>query len=137
MPTTMKLTIFSRLLIGYLIIFILVIGMSAYAIFQMAQINEVTQSILTINNRMIDSATKLSEIIFSQVRYERKFIISKDEAFYHELLQLKSDFDRYLNEMMSLADSSQTRIFLNNIKGSYQNYQSLFQDELKYLRTGG
>lgn len=107
----MKLTIFSRLLIGYLIIFILVIGMSAYAISQMTQINQVTQSILTINNRMIDSATKLSEIIFSQVRYERKFIISKDEAFYHELLQLKSDFDRYLNEMMSLADSSQTRIF--------------------------
>ena len=54
----MKLTIFSRLLIGYLIIFTLVIGMSAYAIFQMSQINEVTQSILTINNRMIDSATK-------------------------------------------------------------------------------
>ena len=136
MPTTMKLTIFSRLIIGYLIIFILVIGMSAYAISQMTQINQVTQSILTINNRMIDSATKLSEIIFSQVRYERKFIISKDEAFYHELLQLKSDFDRYLNEMMSLADSSQTRIFLNNIKDSYQNYQSLFQDELKYLKTG-
>lgn len=62
----MKLTIFSRLLIGYFIIFALVIGMSAYAIFQMAQINEVTQSILTINNRMIDSATKLSEIIFSR-----------------------------------------------------------------------
>ena len=113
----MKLTIFSRLLIGYLIIFILVIGMSAYAIFQMTQINQVTQSILTINNRMIDSATKLSEIIFSQVRYERKFIISKDEAFYDELLQLKSDFDRYLNEMMSLADSSQTSSFFEQHQG--------------------
>lgn len=26
---------------------------------------------------------------------------------------------------------------MNNIKDSYQNYQSLVQDELKYLRTGG
>jgi len=132
----MKLTIFSRLLLGYLIIFALVIGMSAYAIFQMSQINEVTQSILTINNRMIDSSTKLSEIIFSQVRYERKFIISKDEAFYNEFLQLKSDFDRYLMEMMSIADSPQTKIFLNNIKETYQKYQSLAHEEFKYLTTG-
>jgi two-component system sensor histidine kinase GlrK len=133
----MKLTIFSRLLIGYFIIFILVIGMSAYSISQMAQINQVTQSILTINNRMIDSATKLTEIIFSQVRYERKFVISKDEAFYREFLQLKSDFERYLKEMISIADSSQTRIFLNNIRDSYQNYQSLIQDELKFLKIRG
>ena len=132
----MKLTIFSRLLIGYFIIFALVIGMSAYAIFQMAQINEVTQSILTINNRMIDSATKLSEIIFSQVRYERKFIISKDEAFYNEFLQLKIDFDRYLMEMISIADSPQTEIFLNNIKETYQKYQSLAHEEFKYRTTG-
>jgi two-component system sensor histidine kinase GlrK len=136
MTATVKLTIFSRLLIGYLIIFILVIGMSAYAISQVTQINQVTQSILTINNRMIDSATKLSEIIFSQVRYERKFIISKDEAFYNEFLQLKSDFDRYLMEMMSIADSPQAKIFLNNIKETYQKYQSLVHEEFKYLTTG-
>ena len=133
----MKLTIFFRLLIGYLIIFILVIGMSAYSIYQMAQINQVTQSILTINNRIIDSAAKLSEIIFSQVRYERKFTISKDEAFYHEFLKLKNDFDRYLNEMAAIADSPQTTVLLNSIKDSYQNYQSLIQDQLKYLRIGG
>jgi len=131
----MKLTIFSRLLIGYLIVFTLVIGITAYAIFKMSQINEVTQSILTINNRMIDSATKVSDIIFSQVRYERKFIISKDESFYKEFLQLQSDFDRNLDEMMLLAELPQTRSFLNNIKEFYQNYQSLVHEEFKYLKT--
>lgn len=131
----MKLTIFSRLLIGYLIVFTLVIGITAYAIFKMSQINEVTQSILTVNNRMIDSATKVSDIIFSQVRYERKFIISKDESFYKEFLQLKSDFDRNLSEMMLLADLPQTRSFLNNIREFYQNYQSLIHEEFKYLKN--
>jgi two-component system sensor histidine kinase GlrK len=101
----------------------------------MSQINEVTQSILTINNRMIDSATKVSDIIFSQVRYERKFIISKDESFYKEFLQLQSDFDRNLDEMMLLAELPQTRSFLNNIKEFYQNYQSLVHEEFKYLKT--
>jgi two-component system sensor histidine kinase GlrK len=132
----MKLTIFSRLLIGYLTIFTLVIGINAYAIVEIGHINEVTQSILTIDNRMIDLAAKISDIIFSQVRYERKFIISKDEAFFNEFLQLENDFDRCLREMASIADSSQTRGTLNNINKSYQNYQSLFQEELNYPKTG-
>jgi two-component system sensor histidine kinase GlrK len=132
----MKLTIFSRLLIGHLIIFILVIGMSAYAIVQIGRINEMTQTVLTINNRMSETAEKLSDVILSQVRYEKKFIISKDEGFYNQFLQLKGDFDRYLGEMVLLADSSQTRSLLNRIKESYQNYQALFQEESKFLRTG-
>jgi len=132
----MKLSIFSRLLIGYLIIFGLVTGINAYAIVEIGHINKVTESILTINNQMIDLAGKLSDIIFSQVRYERKFIISKDEAFFSEFLRLQGAFDRYLREMMSIADSSQTRGTLYNINKSYQKYQSLFQEEMNYLKSG-
>ena len=132
----MKLTIFSRLLIGYLIIFTLVIGINAYAIVEIGRINEVTQSILTVNNQMIDLGTRLSDIIFSQVRYERKFIISKDEAFFNECLQLKNDFNRCLKEMTSIADSSQAKTTLSNINTSYQKYQSLFQEESNYLKSG-
>lgn len=132
----MKLTIFSRLLIGYLIVFALVTGINAYAIVEIGHINKLTQSILTINNQMIDLAQKLSDIIFSQVRYERKFIISKDEAFLNEFLRLKGDFDRYLREMMLIADSSQTRGILDDIHKAYQKYQSLFQEETNYLKTG-
>jgi two-component system sensor histidine kinase GlrK len=134
-PPKMKLTIFSRLLIGYLIIFALVTGINAYAIVEIGHINKVTESILTVNNPMIDLAGKLSDIIFSQVRYERKFIISKDKAFFNQFLQLQSDFDRYLKEMMSIADSSQTRGALDNIDKSYQKYQSLFQEEVNYLKS--
>jgi two-component system sensor histidine kinase GlrK len=132
----MKLTIFSRLLIGYLIVFALVAAINAYAVVEIGHINKLTQSILTINNQMIDLAQKLSDIIFSQVRYERKFIISKDGAFFNEFLRLKGDFDRYLGEMMSIAESSQTRSTLDNINKSYRKYQSLFQEEVNHLKTG-
>ncbi len=135
-PPKMKLTIFLRLLIGYLIVFALVTGINAYAVVEIGHINRLTQSILTINNQMIDLAQKLSDIIFSQVRYERKFIISKDEAFFNEFLRLKGDFDRYLGEMMSIADSSQTRGTLDKINKSYRKYQSLFQEEANHLKTG-
>jgi two-component system sensor histidine kinase GlrK len=38
--------------------------------------------------------------------------------------------------MMSIADSPQTRSFLNNIEESYQNYQSLVHEEFTHLKTG-
>jgi two-component system sensor histidine kinase GlrK len=110
--------------------------MSIYAIIQMDRINDVTQSVLTINNRMIDFTEKLSDIIFSQVRYERKFIISKDEVFFNEFQRLTNDFERYFEEMTSIADSSQIYSSMKGIKKSYQNYQSLVREELEYLKTG-
>ncbi|HUL31617.1 MAG TPA: ATP-binding protein [Thermodesulfobacteriota bacterium] len=133
----MKLSIFSRLLTGHLIIFILVIGMSAYAIVQIDRINVVTRSVLTVNNRMNDDAEKLSDIIFSQVRYDKKFLISKDELFYNQFVQLQGDFDRYLAEMMVVADSPETKNILSDMKESYRKYQSLMQEQVNSLRTGG
>lgn len=132
----MKLTIFSRVLIGYLILIFLVIAMGVYTFYQMGQINEVTQSILTINNQMSDYSEKLLDLIYSQVRYEKKFIISKDEIFYNEFLRLSIDFDRYLGEMTQLADFSPADLSLERIKEFHQNYQSLLQEEAKYLKAG-
>jgi two-component system sensor histidine kinase GlrK len=124
------------MVIGYLAIFILVIAMSVYAVVRIGQFNEVTQSVLMTDNRIIDYAGKLIDAILSQVRYERKFIISKDKAFYNQFLSFKNDFDRYLEEVMSIAVSPQVISFLNRAKESYQSYQSLFNDELKYLKSG-
>jgi signal transduction histidine kinase len=132
----MKLTIFSRVLIGYFILIGLVIAMGAYTIYQMGQINEVTQSILTINNQMLDYSEKLLDLIYSQIRYEKKFIISKDEIFYNEFLRLGNDFDRYLGEMTQLADFSSTDLSLEKIKEFFQNYQSLVNEEAEYLKAG-
>ena len=131
-----KLTIFSRVLTGYLILIVLVIAMGTYTFYQMGQINKVTQSILNINNQMLDYSEKLLDLIYSQVRYEKKFIISKDEIFYNEFLRLKNDFDRTLEEMTPLADFSQAQLSLKNIKEFYQNYQSLMREEVDYLKTG-
>jgi len=132
----MKLTIFSRVLIGYLILIILVMAMGVYTFYQMGQINEVTQSILTINNQMLDYSEKLLDLIYSQVRYEKKFIISKDDIFYNEFLRLRNDFDRTLEGIKPPEDFSQARLSLKNIREFYQNYQSLIHEEVGYIKAG-
>ena len=132
----MRVTIFSRLVIGYLTIFILVIVLSFYAIARMGEFSEVTYSVLMTNNRMIDFSGKLTDTVLSQIRYEKKFIITKDPAFYNQFLRLKNDFDQYAKQAMSIADSSQVKGLLSNAKESYQTYQSLFDEEAKHLQVG-
>jgi len=131
-----KLTILSRLVIGYSVIFILVIAMNAYTIVRIDRFNEVTQSVSVINNRMINYIEKLKDAILSQIRYEKKYVIMQDEAFYNQFLQLKSDCDQYLVEVISIADAPQARGSLNQAKESYQTYQFLFDKEVKYLKAG-
>jgi two-component system sensor histidine kinase GlrK len=131
----MKLTIFSRLVIGYLVIFVLVLVLSGYVVVRIYQFNVVTQSVVTTNNRMLENAKKLTDAILSQVRNERKFIISKDKAFYKQFLSFKKDFERYLQEAMAISETSETKKFLLATQASYQHYQSLLEEQLKYLQA--
>ena len=63
--------------------------------------------------------------MLSQVRYERKFIIAKDQALYREFLKFKGDFERYLDEAMGVADPKLAAL-LNQIKQDYDHYHELF-----------
>src|SRR5512136_2144163 len=88
----MRFTIFSRLMLGYLTVFILVMAVSVYAILKIRQLNRGTDYILNIDNRILEDQKKLAEAILSQVRYERKFFITRDSTFYKQFLSAKGEF---------------------------------------------
>lgn len=132
----MKVTIFSRLVFGYLLIFVLVLVLSGYVVFRISQFNEITESVLMTNNRVIDYSVKLTDAILSQVRNERKFIISKDRAFYNQFLNFKNDFERFLEEAMSISEAPEVKGSWVAVKDWYQKYHSLLGDELRYLEAG-
>lgn len=132
----MKLTLFSRLVFGYLAIFILVVGVSVYAIIQLGRFDNVIQSVLARDSRLSEYEQKLNDALLSQVRYERKYIITKDRTLYDQYLLFKRDFERYLEEAISTAgEDSQAAALLISVKGNYQRYQGLLAEEMKYLNT--
>lgn len=132
----MRLTIFSRLVLGYFVIFILAMAVSTYAIAQLRQLEDVTHSIITIENRLIDYKQKLTDSMLSMMRYEGKFIIIKDEVLYDHFIMTKGDFDKYFRELMTIADTPQLKNLLFKIQQSCQNYFSLFDEEVTYLKSG-
>jgi len=132
----MRLTIFLRLVIGYLVIFTLLIVVSIYVTTKLQELEDVTNSILNINNRMLNYNKKLIDALLSQVQYERKFIILKDNDLYNNFIAANSDFTQYFKEMTSFAGSIHVKSLFDNIKQSHQRYQFLFYQEVESLMAG-
>lgn len=130
----MRLTIFSRLMIGHLIIFILVMIVGVYAILMLHQLNAGTHHILTIDNRIIDYEKKLSDSILSQMRYERKYVITKDTVLYDQFLSAKQEFNKFLSEALLIADTSEKRASLNKVKAYHERFQSSIDRQIERVR---
>ena len=130
----MRLTIFSRLMIGYFAIFFLVIIVSVYAILRLHQLNSGTRHILNIDNRILDYNEKLADSILSQLRYEKKYVLTKDILLYEQFLSAKGDFAKFLSELFLIVDTPEKKDSLNRAKTHYQRFQSLIDKEIEYVR---
>ena len=132
----MRLTIFSRLVVGYAAIFMMIIIVSISVTIQFKKLEDVTDSIININNRMSNHNKKLMDGLLTLVNYEKKFIFLKDNKIYEHFLAAKNDFDQSFKEMMTVADSQQAKKILSDIDQAYQRYQGLFKKEVESLREG-
>ncbi len=130
----MKLTIFSRLIIGYLIIFILVMAVSAYAALKLHEFNVGNRHILSIDNRIVNYKKKLADSIMSQQRYENEYILSKDVILYEQFLLAKGEFDKYLMEVLSIADTPPKKDSLKRVRATSERYQFLIKKESELIR---
>jgi two-component system sensor histidine kinase GlrK len=130
----MRLSLFSRLALGYLAIFLLVTAVSAYAVFQLHRFDELTDSVLKVDNRILDYEKILADLLLSQSRYEQKFAISRDEALYNEFLSLRRDFNLQLATAIAVGDSAAGAL-LSKVQQDYRNYEELVVKEAALLRT--
>ena len=130
----MRLTIFSRLMIGYFAILSLVILVSAYALLRLHQLNAGTRHILNIDSRILDYQEKLADSILSQLRYERKYVLTKDILLYEQFLSAKRDFTKTLSELLLIVDTPEKKDSLSKVKTHYQRFQSLIDKEIESVQ---
>ena len=124
------------MVISLLAIFILSMAVSIYSILQLRQLEDITKSILRVDARSIYIEQELSDIFLSMIRYEKKYIIIKDEGLYDQFLLIKVDFDKYLSEIASVVKTAEARDVLARVNQNYEYYQASFNEEINYLRSG-
>jgi len=130
----MRLSLFSRLTLGYLTIFLLVTTVSAYAIYQLRHFGAFTKSIMSVDKRVLDLQKVLADKLDTQSRFEQNFVIAKKEADFEQFLLFKEDFDAQLGRALVLADAAAKNL-LSQIQRDYQSYQDLFAEEAQLIRA--
>jgi two-component system sensor histidine kinase GlrK len=122
------------LTLGYLVIFLLVTGVSAYVIFELSRFDGLTKSILTVDSRLLEYEKSLADLLLSQSRYEQKFTITKDEALYKEFARLREEFGGELSKALAVADAG-ARALLTDVEDDYHKYEQRVDEEAGLLRS--
>ena len=125
----MKLTIFSRLTIGYFSMFLIIGAVNAYALFKLHELSIGTARIINVDERILDFKRKLTDSILSQMGYEKKYIITKDANFYGHFLSSRDDFNKYLTDAFLIADTRSKKESLDRVKAYYDQYAPLILAE--------
>jgi two-component system sensor histidine kinase GlrK len=131
----MRISIFSRLVIGYLIILLLLVTASAYAILQLSRLNDIASSILSVDNRMIEFHKMLADGILSEMRNEKKYIISQDQHLYDQFHEARDDFSKKLKVVMEWADSEDMIRLLEKISGLHLHYHVVFDEQVEHIKA--
>jgi two-component system sensor histidine kinase GlrK len=130
----MKPGIFARSTAGYLVVLFLLGASNVYAILKLVQFNTRIIDSQNVEIRLLDTEKKLVDSIYSQRRYEQKYILTKDAVFYTQFLAAKNDFEGYLASLSSVSLNPPQKDSIAKIKTYHQRYQSLVQAEVQSLK---
>jgi len=122
------------MVISYLTIVLFVLIIGTYSILKWNQLNQVTNSILIIDQPTIDTEKKMIDSLLSQVRNEQKYLITRDEAFYKLFQSQQSEFTNNLNQLNTYLETPEEKELKKEINNLYMRYNLLLTKEIVSLR---
>jgi CHASE3 domain sensor protein len=106
-----------------------------YSIVQLSTLSARAREALDTDHKMINFQEALTDTFLSEVRYSGKYIISRKEDRYDQLLPFKNDFARHLSELRSRRSSEKVTNHLSKIDRIHDLYHRLFDQEVAYIRA--
>jgi two-component system, NtrC family, sensor histidine kinase GlrK len=128
------MSVFARLIIGFLVVLALVSGVSFYALQNLQHFDRITRSILENEMRVGDYEKKLADSLESEMRYEIRYGILKDEALYREFEKFAAEFQSDLEQALAQARGGAVLI-LNDIQQDHERYNELVEQERAHLKA--
>jgi CHASE3 domain sensor protein len=132
----MAITLFWRLILGYLAILLLSVGATLYSIVQLGELSQTARVAIEIDYRTIAYQENLTDAFLSQVRYGGKYLVTQSPASYDQFRQFKNDFLQYLTELKSAGADSEINAQLARVERLHNTYHELFEQEVRYNKAG-
>ncbi|MBA4397278.1 MAG: hypothetical protein C0394_07845 [Syntrophus sp. (in: bacteria)] len=122
----MKLTISRKLLLSYLVMALLTVMASAYAVFSLRQLNELAYGIIHQDFFLVESGKKMMDTLLAQESAERRYLILKDPAIAEIFRDRNREFAQTLQELSGHLVPGEADIQVQMASLS-QQYGALFE----------
>jgi len=122
-------TIFKKIIIGHLVILIIVVILGISATFWLNQLDQITQSISSIDSKIIRITNQLRDTILTQAGLEKKYVISQDKDFYNQFIETEKLIKNDLNLIKDIINTSDNKKLLEKINDLYLQYLLIVKDQ--------
>ncbi len=130
----MKFTILKRLIFGYAAIMLLIVFLGVYITLQLNKLNRFVREISSVDGITIGLTERLSDKLFSQVGFDKKYLISQDQDFYQKFWEIKKHLTQDMERLESLMITKGDKKVFFEAKQFYHNYVSLFLKEVRAMK---
>ena len=130
-----KFTLLKRLTLGYVVILLLVVLLGVYVSLKLNQLNRLIRG-TAIDGTTIAQLEHLRDTLFSQVSFEKKYHISKDEDFKQQFWELRTLFTKGLSDNLYRMDTERKLRLFKETRQLYGQYVTLFEEENERMAKG-
>ena len=96
---------------------------------KLTQLNQITRTIAFVDGTTIGLIDKISDAMFSQVGFEKKYFISRDQDFYKKFLEIEGYVIKDMKRLERLIDTPEKSELLAGVMALYHHYLSLVRKE--------
>ncbi len=126
--------VLSRCAAGYLAVFLLLGASNVYAVLKLHHLGSTTIPGLKADIRVLECQKMLIDEMLSEMRYERKYLLTLDARLYDEFREANVAFHKYMAEGHAAAHTRH-KDFFGTVETRHSRYESLVNAELARVRS--
>ena len=124
----LNLSIYQKMIIGYMMIVFMVVAVSIYTVTILFKLNAISSSILSRDIALIDINKRMINSLLSQDRSKENYLLLGDEVFLSAFQEKKRETIKDLASLEKLADTQKERDEIEFFKRLYFDYTNVNKD---------
>ena len=126
-----RLRIARKLMLGYSVLLVLLVGISIYALFNLNRLNEINSSISNTDLPVINTSEKMIDVILAQEFYAQQYLILKTSDKLQQFQDEEKEFKRLIKEIHDLP--GHRGIHINRIVNLHTEYHTILSEALGWI----
>jgi GGDEF domain-containing protein/CHASE3 domain sensor protein len=126
-----RLKIARKLMLGYSVLLILLVGISVYALFNLNRLNEINNSIVTSDLPVINTSEKMIDVILDQERHAQRYLILKTSDVLRSFWNKQKEFEQLTELIRSLPNHKAYPI--DQIVSLHTEYKYILSESLGWI----